>query len=248
MHAPGRPVRSSPPVRPPRALRSRLLLLLLAGLVSSTLGACGVAESAVPSQTATAEDPGTPEATAEPTPAVTSVVVVGDSITAGAGPADRAENPGALSWLPSAQGSPLDFRGGWAVPGATTSDMLDNVMAYDADVVVVMGGTNDLTRGIDWSVSRANLVAIAGTVAADRVVLSAIPPLDAMPAAVLDYNRRSAELAALQGWDFTDPWTGVSQGGAFAPGTSTDGVHPTAEAAALAGQAIRAALLDGADD
>lgn len=238
--------------------RSALLVTLLVGVVLGALTGCAVAGSTPPAVGGpSSTGPGTVEPrspvpsrpTGPPTPGgtpvPTSVVVIGDSITAGAGAGDRAESPGPQSWLPGAQGAPLDFRGGWAVPGATTADMLANVAAYEADVAVVMGGTNDIAGGVDWSVSRANLLEIVARADVGRVVLSAIPPLDSQPAAVLRYNADAAELAAQQGWEFTDPWAGVSQGGAFAPGASPDGVHPSAEVADRAGAALREVLLHG---
>ena len=38
----------------------------------------------------------------------------------------------------------MRFAGGYAVPGATTAVMRDGVGPVDADVLVVMGGTNDV--------------------------------------------------------------------------------------------------------
>jgi acyl-CoA thioesterase-1 len=112
-----------------------------------------------------------------------------------------------------------------------------------ADVLVLMGGTNDLGTGVGWPASQEHLLGIVAAVGEGHVVLSAIPPLDFAPARVLDFNVQLAALAQQQGWEFVDPWVAVSQGGAFAPGTSPDGIHPTPEVAAQAGAVIRAAVL-----
>jgi lysophospholipase L1-like esterase len=174
---------------------------------------------------------------------VVTVVVVGDSITAGTAPDDRADDPGDQSWLNGAQGAPLDFRGGWAVPGATTQDMQDGAEGLGADVLVLMGGTNDINGDVEWATSEENLLGIVTEVDVDTVVLSAIPPFDRDPAAGLDYNAHLVQLAEQQGWEFVDPWVAFADDGAWAPETSGDGVHPTAEVAEQAGAVIREALL-----
>jgi acyl-CoA thioesterase-1 len=175
---------------------------------------------------------------------VITVVVVGDSITAGTGPTDRADTPGPQSWLNGAWGAPLEFRGGWAVPGATTEQMQAGAAGLAADVLVLLGGTNDLATGVGWPASQEHLLGVVAAVAVGHVVLSAIPPSNSFPAPALDYNAQLAALALQQGWEFVDPWTAVNQAGSFAPGTSPDGVHPTPEVAAQAGGVIRASLLN----
>jgi lysophospholipase L1-like esterase len=54
----------------------------------------------------------------------------------------------------------LRFAGGYAVPGATTAVMRDGAGPVDADVLVVMGGTNDVGTEVPWEMTRANLVQI----------------------------------------------------------------------------------------
>jgi len=175
-------------------------------------------------------------------------VVVGDSITAGTSPVRGAQQPGAGSWIPGADAAPLVYRGGWAVPGSTSTAMREGVAPQTADVVVVMAGTNDVLLGVPWETSRANLITIVGTVGVADVVLSTIPPLDPEPALRQDYNGRLRALAAEQGWDLVDPWTDVDRGGGWAAGATIDGVHQTPEVGRRAGVAIRAAVLDAARD
>ncbi|MFW3172817.1 SGNH/GDSL hydrolase family protein [Geodermatophilus sp. CPCC 206100] len=220
-----------------------LLAVLLAVLVAcGTPGASGESEAS-PAGTGGSEPP----APAPPEPV--GFAVVGDSITAGTtAPVEGTRADGAGSWIPAAAVPPLAFRGGWAVPGATTADMRAEVGPVDAEVLVVMGGTNDLQLGIPWEQSRADLVSAVGTAGVGAVVLSGIPPLDRAPQAALDHNGALRQLAGEQGWTFVDPWTeSRTPQGTWVPGASGDGVHPTQQVADLVGGRLRAAVLDRAD-
>ncbi|NYJ04650.1 SGNH/GDSL hydrolase family protein [Petropleomorpha daqingensis] len=209
------------------------LRLLTAVLLLLGLGACSSATAAGPAAPTTARK-------------TISFVVVGDSITAGTQAIQGTEVPGTGSWIPGAEGEPLAFGGGWAVPGATTAAMRDGVARSDADAVVVLGGTNDLLQGVPWSVSRENLLAIVRTTGVDDVVLSTIPPCDRVPEQRQQYNDRLRALAADQGWHLVDPWTRADSDGSWVPGASGDGIHPTPEVAGQAGRLIRTAVLDSA--
>ncbi|WP_369132742.1 SGNH/GDSL hydrolase family protein [Modestobacter sp. I12A-02662] len=235
-------IRVLPALRP---LGLLAVLLLLSGCALTGTATAG--NAAVPAVPATAS-PAADRSSAPPLPPATAtdvvtVVVVGDSITAGTGPTDRADTPGPQSWQHGFWGAPLEFRGGWAVPGATTEQMRAGAAGLAADVLVLLGGTNDLATGVGWPASQEHLLGVVAAVGEGHVVLSAIPPSDFFPALVLDFNARLTALAQQQGWEFVDPWVAVSQGGAFAPGTSPDGIHPTPEVAAQAGAVIRAAVL-----
>jgi len=178
-------------------------------------------------------------------------VVVGDSITAGgttvaesmAGDAVRGE----ASWVPAAeQASGCDLVAGWAVPGATTAQMHSGVVPGDwsADVLVVMAGTNDLVQGLPWEESAADLGSVVAAVDAPTVVVVSIAPNDPRPAARNGFNAALAHLAGERGWTYLDPWGGVDAGGAFTPGASTDGIHPTAEVATDVGYRIGRSLAE----
>ncbi len=98
-------------------------------------------------------------------------MVVGDSITAGDEPLAGDSVTGRGSWVPAAEGPPLRFLGGWAVPGSTTQAMVDGVAGQrtpDADVLVLLGGTNDLTVDVPTSLTVAHLEQVAETVGAVR--------------------------------------------------------------------------------
>jgi lysophospholipase L1-like esterase len=223
------------------------VLLLLSGcaLTGTAVAENTPARSAPAASTASpaADRPSTPPLPPGAETDVVPVVVVGDSITAGTGPTDRADRPGPQSWQHGFWGAPLEFRGGWAVPGATTEQMRAGAAGLTADVLVLLGGTNDLATGVGWPASQEHLRGVVAAVDVDHVVLSAIPPSDTGPARAVEYNQRLADLSQEQGWEFVDPWVTVSQGGAWVPGTSPDGIHPTPEAAAQAGAVIRVAVL-----
>jgi hypothetical protein len=181
------------------------------------------------------------------TDAPTTFAVVGDSITAGDAPIDGTQVIGPGSWVPAAEAPGLVFAGGWAVPGTTTEDMRAGVGPVDADVLVVMGGSNDLLVPLDWATSERNLREIVATAGVAEVVLSAIPPRDEYAQAAVEYNARLRELAAREGWEYVDPWVPFAQEGTFRSGASLDGVHPTQRVADEVGVAIQAAVLDGVD-
>ena len=223
-------------VRAMRARRPRRGTVCLAVL---SVGASLLASlAATPSGAATAADP-SDLAPASFSTGVRTYVAVGDSITAGMVQAtDSLSAPGATSWLNGETAARLQRVGGWAYPGTTTADMRAGFVRTPADVLVLLAGTNDLARGIPWEVTEANLVAIAAQAGTRNLLLVAIPPSDANPPARTAFNARLAALAGRAQWRFVDPWTGVAVDGAWAPGTTVEGIHPTPEIAAAAGRVI----------
>jgi lysophospholipase L1-like esterase len=171
------------------------------------------------------------------------LVVVGDSLTAGFEPLTDGEVRGEGSWVPGALGDPLVLGGGWAVPGATTGDMRSGVTPVDGDVLVVMAGTNDIARGIDWDASRDNVLTITRTMRIGAVVVSAIPPSANQAGVATAYNERLRLVATEQGWTFVDPWETAREGEGWVAGASVDGTHPTQEVADEVGRTLRAAVL-----
>ena len=193
-----------------------------------------------------ATDPGTSAATTGPGSSDgATFAVIGDSLTAGtAAPLRGTHVSDPVSWVPAAEQSGPTFVGGWAVPGATTAQMRAGVTGpLDADLLVVMAGTNDVNQDVPWSTSAQDLVSMVQTAAVDTVVVSAIPPYDADPAASVVYNQMLSGLATAQGWTLVDPWTTVDANGAYVAGASPDGVHPAPEVAVTVGATIAAALV-----
>ena len=249
----------SPVPRPAR--RSPLAAAVLAALLASGLAGCRTAAddttrgddaTAAGATASTADGPTASSSAPSPSPAtvadVLRVAVVGDSITAGTGPNSSFESPGDQSWLIGAAGAPLAFVTGWAVPGTTSAQMRAGVGPMDADVLVLMAGTNDLQLGTPWEETRDQLLGIVDAVGVQRTVLLAVPPLDELPSQRLEFDQHAAELAREQDWTYADPWTEVAVGGSYVPGASSDGVHPTPATAAVAGAAVRQTLLDQLGD
>lgn len=189
-----------------------------------------------------ATSPSPSAAPVEPSLEPITFAVVGDSISARANRAGLDQSAG--SWTSYATDDELEFVDtGWAQSGAKLREMQQNLTAVDADVLVILAGTNDLTS----AVSVADRLAIVGKLAqqsgAGRIVVSAVPPFDALPAASTEWNAALAEYAADNGWQFVDPWAALrTTDDRYIARYSVDGIHPTNQAAELVGIAIRKAL------
>lgn len=189
---------------------------------------------------------GTPDAavTVAPPDGALRVAAIGDSIT----DADSVDliggDIGEQSWLSYATGPDLAFVGGWARWGATTAEMVAATPdPLDADVLVILAGTNDATS-TPYDEIGANLRELTTRAGIGSVVLASVPPLDRSPEAAQELNTYLQTLADAEGWTWVDASAGLREGRLFAPGMSYDGIHPTAEGARVIGEAIRAAVLE----
>lgn len=173
----------------------------------------------------------------------TRLVVYGDSNSTGfEGTLDAGMAAGS-AWAASLPAEAFAAVGGWAVDGATTTAMADNASPAEADVLVIMGGTNDLAFGGTTGEVAANATIIADVVGAPNVVLAAIAPFDYLPAEALALNESLASFAAQQGWYFVDPWVDVrTPAGTWVAEYRTDGVHTSPAGYARAGAQIAAQL------
>lgn len=155
---------------------------------------------------------------------ITTFAAFGDSTTSRAS-----------AWLPHVDDT-VQHVGGYAQPGFTSAEVLAHVTPVDADVTVIMLGTNDVADGLtspSRMATKRNIEAIATQSGARRVLLAAIAPCDEV--SVLDrrtlgyaLNRDLSQFAADHGWLFADPWSSVrllSNG--WTSGASGDKVHPT---------------------
>jgi lysophospholipase L1-like esterase len=185
------------------------------------------------------------------TDGVLQVSAVGDSITEADSEDFDQGDIGPGSWARYADGPGVEVTGGWAHAGATTADMLAGVtddLAAGAikeppAMLVLMGGSNDIDDGVPIQDILDNLSAIAQTLGADRVTLSAVPPEAAVQSTVDELNARLPALAVQEGWRFADPMVDVrSADGSWLPGMSDDGVHPTQRGARLIGKRLGAAV------
>lgn len=176
------------------------------------------------------------------------LTAIGDSLTGSDG--DLAgDDFGAGTWLshalgPGEDGRSVEWVGGWAVPGATTAVMrAQAVPRPDADVLVVLAGTNDIALGVPAEEIAANIEAIVATVGAPRVVVASVPPIEWAPDLAPRHNADLEALAREHGWEFADVAADLWRGDGWAPGMSDDGVHPTEAGYAVLGRALREALL-----
>ena len=188
-----------------------------------------------------ADTPGSPEPSA--VPAHGTFAAVGDSITDADSPDFAAGDFGAASWATYVVDDGFVFAGGWAEWGAPTAMMADSVGPIDADVLVVLAGTNDVAFGIPFDESAANLDRITDAVGIDEVIVVSIPPMDALPNGAKAYNQRLDDLAGDRGWRFVDASAGLrTADGRYGDGMSSDGLHPSADGARVLGEAIAAEL------
>lgn len=131
--------------------------------------------------------------------------------------------------------------GGYASSGKTSEQVLEALrplVPLDADVLVLMLGTNDVRLGFTVAETLANLDAIVELVDAPSVLVTLTPPSDLTTTSCptscrtgqFVLNRAIQSHAAKRGWLAADPWSSyraMSQG--WTPGASDDGRHPTAE-------------------
>lgn len=180
-------------------------------------------------------------------------VFVGDSITRG--DSEFASGyVGEMSWfyaLVSAPDAPIAFAGGVADNGMLTSWMADHVweaLSLQPDMLVVLGGTNDISSGVSTQESLGNLQRIvdAAHQAGVKVAVSTIPPSDQEG---LDQRARDYD-AALVAWadsagviilDTAAPLRGA-EGRGWGDGLTRDGTHPSAAGAVLMSQAAATTL------
>lgn len=194
--------------------------------------------------------PGPADGTGPPEASAAAVhgtfAVVGDSIADADSPDFAAGDLGAGSWATYVVENGFAFSGGWAEWGATTAMMADAVGSIEADVLVILAGTNDVAFGIPFDESAANLDRIVDVVGIEDVVVVSIPPVDAFPAGADAYNEDLEDLAGDRGWRFVDASAGLrTTDGRFRDGMSFDGLHPSVDGARVLGEAIAAGLREG---
>lgn len=180
---------------------------------------------------------------------IITFAVAGDSLTAWDN--DSFPEPSGefadITWLHWAASPTLQLTGGYARQGAFANDIAERMDAVDADVLVVMVGSNDI--GVtDPRQALAAIEAIVTAAGIDAVVLCAIPPQRGFTAESEAHNVALASLAEENDWTYVDPWESTRDAdGEWVDELTFDGIHPTAVAAKVAGALISAAVLDAAD-
>lgn len=210
--------------------RATLTALLIA------IGAMASACTAAPPDE---EPPPAPQPSAE----AIRMAAVGDSITDADSVDIDGGIPGPESWVSYAVGADLEFVGGWAEWGATTERMTEAMGGpFDADVLVILAGTNDVSWSTPVAEIGENLSEIAEHAGIADVVLSSVPPNDFAAEETTALNEYLERFAAESGWHWVDAAAGLRDGDRFAAGMSDDGVHPTEQGARLLGEAIGQAV------
>jgi len=177
--------------------------------------------------------------------AVTTFAVLGDSISAGQSPS-LPDDVDPTTWISYAQSRTVRWVGGWTRGGSTTSDLLEHLTPVGADVLVVLGGTNNVNKGLAFATAERDLIAIGAGCACGSLLVVAIPPNEMHPLVAAVYNQQLLELARQHGWSYVDPWVAERHGVRWRDGRSIDGVHPVIEVFAGVGRQIRAAILEAA--
>ncbi|WIE79605.1 SGNH/GDSL hydrolase family protein [Curtobacterium sp. MCSS17_016] len=141
------------------------------------------------------------------------------------------------SWMRQLQHSTMVNTGGTAIGNATTTRILAGTSRHDADVLVVMAGTNDLRYQRSSKTILSNIDKIVKKVGARHVVISAIAPSNSTNYGKSHVDRRrlgeilNRDLqnhALTRGWMFVDPWAADRKLDGGWPWSRTyDGVHPT---------------------
>ena len=183
---------------------------------------------------------------ADPEADAIRMAAVGDSITDGDSRDFAGGVPGPQSWVSYAAGPEVDFVGGWAEWGASAEAMAQGVTGpFDADVLVILAGTNDAAWTPHEEVGR-HLVDIAETAEIDEVVLSSIPPNAFSLGGAAELNSSLEDLAHQQDWVWVDSAADLRDGDGYADEMSYDGIHPTEAGARVIGEAIGEAVRESA--
>ncbi|MCF2870891.1 arylesterase [Octadecabacter sp. G9-8] len=183
-----------------------------------------------------------------------TIAALGDSLTAGYGlPAQDGFVPQLQGWLDAQGADTVVINAG--VSGDTTAGGVSRVawtLTPDVDKMIVNLGGNDLLRGIDPAVSRANLDEILATAQAqdvDVLLVGLDAPGNYGPAYEAAFDAMYPELAVQYGTiyypDFFAPLNdGTDLDIARATYLQRDGIHPSAEGVALIVGGIGPAVLE----
>lgn len=179
---------------------------------------------------------------------VIRVAFAGDSLTAGCMQVLE-EGADPCSWTGAADAAPgVHVVGGWAEWGAPASRIAEEIEPVDAEVLVILAGSNDAMIGIPLEEELVALDAIVATVGAADVLLIALPPVDSLArdGDVVFRNAALEQRAENRGWAWLDPWRGFVERDPYVwrPGITNDGIHPGEGTQAAVGQRIADAVLE----
>ena len=169
-----------------------------------------------------------------------SFAVAGDSLTAWDNQTfpDPDGDFSTVTWTHWAISDDIQLAGGFAREDLTAEQIAENMVSVEADVLVVMAGTNDVgvTPVAEVLVNIERIVETSGVA---TVLISALPPVDGSA----EYNSALETMAAENDWGFADPWVELRRDdGEWLDGSSSDGVHPNPDSAKVVGAAIVVAM------
>lgn len=174
------------------------------------------------------------------TPQTFTFAVAGDSLTAW----DNQSFPhpegefSTVTWTHWAISPDVELVGGYAREDAMGAEIAEKVIPVEADVLVVMVGTNDagVTPVADLLEQIEQIVETSGV---EKVLISTIPPVDGSA----EYNSALQTLAEDKDWGFVDPWAALRrEDGEWLDGSTNDRVHPNPESAKIVGAALVVAM------
>ena len=190
-----------------------------------------------------------PAAGSRPAP-VLRVSAIGDSVTEADSVDFGSGRIGAGSWVAHLEGPDVAVVGGWAVSGSTTADMVAGARGIPAaDVLVLMGGTNDVRTGVPLATTLADLTTLGEQNEADVVLLCSVVPSSDFLEGTEALNAAFPALARTNGWEYADcAGTVRERDGDWVGGASPDGVHPSRAAATEIGAVVLARLRELVSD
>jgi lysophospholipase L1-like esterase len=249
-----------------RALAAVGAILVVVGLgVAAATGPTALAPRLGAPSAVMSADPGSGSSDlALPTPDPTGVsavpleerplaVFLGDSITRGATANTSWGSVTEWSWffrlLDDSEGV-VRYGGMVAENGMTTSWMASQAyraLALNPDILIVHGGTNDVSGEVDPAYVVGNLQRIKSAADASGVAMAVctLPPRSnaAADARVMAVNAAIQEWAEVEGVILLDTGSPLRAPlGGWMPGYSSDGLHPTPAAAVLMARAAAEAL------
>ncbi len=127
------------------------------------------------------------------------------------------------------------------ISGQITGEMLGRMKADVLDLrpraMMILGGTNDLARGVPARTIQNNLSMIGDLCRANNVipVFASILPVGAArrnerpPASIVQINKWMQDYCLRNGFVYADYFTPLSQGGELDPAVSDDALHPNAK-------------------
>jgi lysophospholipase L1-like esterase len=171
------------------------------------------------------------------------IAVVGDLVTSWTPPDDPA-----TSWATYVTGNGVRLTRSWVDRDAEVSDLAAQVRPSDADVLVVLAGTNDLDHGSPGDEVELGLTHLVAAAGVEHVLISSIPPVEDLPQKTADFNELLARIAYRHDWSFVDAGSAVVRADCrYRTRLSPDGIRPSPEGARIIGEAVRGVLTSRAE-